>query len=51
MEQTWVEALENKIKVEVDIRPVYSNSSTRPDKFIIKYKIGGKLKIKEISNK
>ena len=50
MEQTWKEAIKERKTVEVDIRPIYSNSSSRPDSFAIQYKINGKVDTKLITN-
>src|SRR5699024_6757828 len=44
MEQTWVNALreEPPRTVSVKVTPVYPESSLRPDKFKVKYKVEGK---------
>jgi filamentous hemagglutinin len=42
MENTWKRALKGNQNVEVKIQPVYKGSSTRPDAFIVRYKIQGK---------
>jgi len=39
MENTWANALKDGKKVDVNIQPIYSGSSTRPDRFIVKYSI------------
>ncbi|QUY47603.1 DNA/RNA non-specific endonuclease [Serratia plymuthica] len=39
MENTWANALKDGKKVDVNIQPIYSGDSTRPDRFIVKYSI------------
>ncbi|HEL2031972.1 TPA: DNA/RNA non-specific endonuclease [Streptococcus suis] len=47
MEQSWKEALEQGRKVsDIEIKPIYSGNSLRPDKFSISYTIEGKLPFK-----
>jgi filamentous hemagglutinin len=41
LEQEWLDALESGSNVKVDIQPVYSGSSTRPDSFVVKYEVDG----------
>ena len=54
MEAKWADAL-NKVppkKVRVEIEPVYSGTSQRPDSFKIRYTIEGRKEAeKEIKNK
>jgi conserved hypothetical protein len=54
MENEWKEAL-NKIppdEVKVDIQIIYGGESKRPNRFIVKYTIGGvKQKPKQFFNK
>jgi len=45
MENTWGKALKDGKKVKVNIEPVYSGSSVRPDKFNVTYQIAGKKEI------
>ncbi|MGG3574197.1 T7SS effector LXG polymorphic toxin [Bacillus gobiensis] len=54
METDWANALKEvpPKKVSVNISPIYSNNSMRPDSFIIKYKVEGKRQVRlEILNK
>lgn len=41
MENTWANALKDGKKVDVNIQPIYSGSSARPDRVIVKYSIDG----------
>lgn len=50
MEQSWVDALKQGSKVEVNINPVYRGASTRPDKFIVNYKVNENIVTKIILN-
>lgn len=50
MEQEWANALKEGKKVEVDIQPIYSGTSTRPDSFSVHYKIDGKETIRRMAN-
>ena len=53
MEQEWASALKEvpPRKVTVDIQPVYSGKSLRPDSFNVMYKIEGEpLKVRSIKN-
>ena len=53
MEQEWASALKEvpPRKVTVDIKPVYSGKSLRPDSFDVTYKIEGKrLEVRNIKN-
>lgn len=40
MEKTWTQALDAGKTVKVDIQPVYSGGSTRPDSFVVIHTIG-----------
>ncbi|MCV4344077.1 DNA/RNA non-specific endonuclease [Pseudomonas capsici] len=40
-ENTWVDVLKDGKFVSVKVEPVYSGSSIRPDRFNVKYLIGG----------
>jgi predicted ribonuclease toxin of YeeF-YezG toxin-antitoxin module len=54
METEWAKALREvpPKKVSVNISPIYSNNSMRPDSFTIKYKIEGKRQVRlKILNK
>jgi hypothetical protein len=50
MENEWGKALKDGKKVDVDLRPVYEGGSKRPDKFIARYKIDGKLYKRRFKN-
>jgi len=50
MENIWDKALQAGKKVEVDIKPIYSSDSKRPDKFIVRYKIDGRPNVKQFNN-
>lgn len=53
MEQEWANALKEvpPRKVTVDIKPVYSGKSLRPDSFKVIYEIEGKMpEVKTILN-
>ena len=50
MENIWDKALQAGQKVEVDIKPIYSGDSKRPDKFKVIYKIDGKEFMKKLKN-
>lgn len=41
LEREWFDALESGSSVKVDIQPIYSGSSLRPDKFIVVQSIDG----------
>ena len=43
MEMEWAKALDSGKKVEVNIKPIYSGSSKRPDSFEVSYSVDGKL--------
>lgn len=51
METEWSNALKSGSNVSVDITPIYSNNSVRPDSFSVDYWIDGKLSSKTILNK
>ncbi|ASN04217.1 T7SS effector LXG polymorphic toxin [Virgibacillus necropolis] len=54
METEWANALKEipPKKVSVSIEPMYSNSSMRPDSFIVEYEIEGQFPvIREVANK
>ena len=42
MEMEWAKALDSGKKVEVNIKPIYSGSSKRPDSFEVSYSVDGK---------
>lgn len=48
MESEWAKALKEvpPKKVSVNIKPIYSNSSMRPDSFKISYRIEGKRQVR-----
>ena len=51
LEKEWEQALYDKQNVHVDIEPVYSDASKRPDKFTVKYTIDGEYYEKVIINR
>lgn len=51
LEKEWEQALYDKQNVHVDIEPVYSDDSKRPDEFIAKYTIDGEYYEKVITNR
>ena len=54
METEWAKALKEvpPKKVSINIEPIYSNNSMRPDSFMIEYEIEGQFPvIREITNK
>lgn len=51
LEKEWEQALHDKQNVHVDIEPVYSDASKRPDKFIVKYTVDGEYYEKVIINR
>jgi len=51
LEKEWEQALYDKQNVHVDIEPVYSDASKRPDKFIVKYTVDGEYYEKVIINR
>jgi len=51
MENIWDKTLQTGQKVEVDIKPIYSGDSKRPDVFNISYWIDGKKKTAFFENK
>ncbi|MGM0758067.1 MAG: DNA/RNA non-specific endonuclease, partial [Bacillota bacterium] len=52
MEQEWLAALKEvpPQHVEVSIRPVYKDDSLRPERFVVRYKIGERTKRETIKN-
>ena len=53
METEWANALKEvpPRKVSVNIEPIYTGKSLRPDSFFVEYQIEGKLSvIREIAN-
>ncbi|MBB5726645.1 hypothetical protein FHS97_002588 [Sphingomonas endophytica] len=51
MEKEWQDAVKNDKKVEVAIKPVYTDNSKRPSSFEVNYRIDGcKYAEKEFSN-
>ncbi|QIM63888.1 hypothetical protein A1D29_05695 [Pasteurellaceae bacterium Orientalotternb1] len=50
MEMQWKRALEQGKKVEVDIRPIYSGNSKRPDGFEIKFAIDNNIHRRNLKN-
>lgn len=50
MEKRWAKALKEGKTVEVDITPTFTGTSQRPDNYIVKYTIDGKLHHQVIPN-
>ena len=50
MERDWADALKNNMTVKVDIEPIYSDNSMRPERYQVKYWIDGEQYIKTIIN-
>ena len=50
MEMQWKQALEQGKKVEVDIKPIYSGNSKRPDSFEIKFSIDNSINRRNLKN-
>ncbi|MGE6632172.1 DNA/RNA non-specific endonuclease, partial [Bacillus sp. NPDC077027] len=52
MEQEWLTALKEvpPQHVEVSIRPIYKDDSLRPERFVVRYKIGERTKRETIKN-
>ena len=50
MEMQWKKALEQGKKVEVDIKPIYTKNSKRPDGFEIKFSIDNNIHRRNLKN-
>ena len=50
MEKEWAKALKEGKEVKVNIKPVYTGNSSRPDSFKVSYSIDGKIKDEIFNN-
>ncbi|WP_372508821.1 DNA/RNA non-specific endonuclease [Pseudalkalibacillus decolorationis] len=50
LENQWKSAPESGQEVFVDVTPKFKGDSTRPNEFVIKYKIEGKETIRRLDN-
>ncbi len=50
MEKEWANALKDvpPKNVKVNIKPIYTEDSLRPDKFILKYQIEGNIAVRRV---